>query len=49
MTVILQHLVIAITRTAVDLKLFDILGESEGSQQLRDLASRTGADPALLG
>ncbi|TGO38262.1 hypothetical protein BHYA_0078g00140 [Botrytis hyacinthi] len=47
--VIHLHLVIAITRTAVDLKLLNILGDSDGPQRLQDLAVRTGADPALLG
>ncbi|TGO15597.1 hypothetical protein BTUL_0038g00270 [Botrytis tulipae] len=47
--VIHLHLVISITRTAVDLKLFNILGDSDGTLSLQDLASRTGADLALLG
>ncbi|TGO85584.1 hypothetical protein BPOR_0383g00100 [Botrytis porri] len=46
--VIHLHLVIAITRTAVNLKLFNFFDDSDGPMGLQDLASRTGADPALL-
>ncbi|KAF7894234.1 hypothetical protein EAF00_007748 [Botryotinia globosa] len=43
-----EHLIVAITRTAVDLELFNILSDLNGPLSLQDLASRTGADPALL-
>ncbi|KAF4633855.1 hypothetical protein G7Y89_g4256 [Cudoniella acicularis] len=47
--VIHLHLVLAIIRTALDLKLFNILTDNNDTIQLDALASKTGADPILLG
>ncbi|KAL4878893.1 S-adenosyl-L-methionine-dependent methyltransferase [Aspergillus karnatakaensis] len=39
----------ALTRVAIDLKLFDILGDSQDSLNVDQLAKKTGAAPVLLG
>ncbi|PQE17433.1 hypothetical protein CJF32_00008665 [Rutstroemia sp. NJR-2017a WRK4] len=47
--VIHLHLVLSIIRVALDLKVFDILGESPSPLKVEELALKTGAEGRLLG
>jgi hypothetical protein len=45
-----QPFCLHMVRTAIDLKIFELLAEAKGNAlSCEELASKTGADPVLLG
>lgn len=44
-----QHLQVAAVRAAIDLKLFQLLADSQTPLSVEQLAQETGAAPLLLG